>query len=229
MEMTIEKMTIEERSIEERSTTTEPLGVVWIKSSSSVLSIGLESALKKSGTRVHRGSKPPTPEPSVVVYSLETENDHVASDMGRLKELAPDAPIVVVGPSANVSLARTALRAGADGFLYADMPPEKIVRGLEIAHEGERVLPRELLRGLVAKNREPDLCGRLSPRQIEILGMVAEGKSNAQIAKLLYLSESTIKQHLRSAYKILGVKNRNQAARHLRRSNSNGGVLRTGV
>jgi DNA-binding NarL/FixJ family response regulator len=220
MEMTIEKITIEGRP-----TTTEPLGVVWIKNSPSLQSIGLESALKKSGTRVHRGPKPPTPEPSVVVYSLENNNDHVAPDMGHLKELAPDATIVVFGPSANVSLARTALQAGADGFLHAGMSPEKIIRGLEKAHEGERVLPRELLRGLLAKNREPDLC-RLSPRQIEILRMVSEGQSNAQIAKLLYLSESTIKQHLRSAYKILGVKNRNQAARHLRRSNLNGGVLK---
>jgi two-component system nitrate/nitrite response regulator NarL len=218
MEMIIEKTTIEERS-----TATEPLGVVWIKNSPSLLSIGLETALKKSGSRVHRGPEPPTPEPSVVVYSVENDNDHVVPDMGRLKELAPDATIVAFGPSANVSLARTALQAGADGFLHAGMSPENVVRGLEKAHEGERVLPRELLRGLVAKNRDPDLR-RLSPRQIEILRMVAEGQSNAQIAKLLYLSESTIKQHLRGAYKILGVKNRNQAARHLRRGNLNNGV-----
>ena len=208
-------------------TTTEHLGVVWIKSSSSVLSMRLESALKTSGTPVHRGPKPPMPEPSVVVYSLENNNGHVAPDMRLLKELAPDAAVVVFGPSADVALARTALQAGADGFLHADMPPEKIVRGLEKAHEGEQVLPRELLRGLIAKNRTPDLS-RLSPRQAGILGMVAEGLSNAQIAKRLYLSESTIKQHLRAAYKILGVKNRHQAATQLRRSEPNGELLRRG-
>jgi DNA-binding NarL/FixJ family response regulator len=52
----------------------------------------------------------------------------------------------------------------------------------------------------------------LSHRQREILGLVAEGRSNAQIAAHLYLSESTIKQHLRAAYKALGVRNRGEAA-----------------
>jgi DNA-binding NarL/FixJ family response regulator len=53
---------------------------------------------------------------------------------------------------------------------------------------------------------------------VEILEMVAEGLSNAQISKRLYVSESTVKQHLRLAYKALGVKNRNQAARLVLRS-----------
>ena len=81
------------------------------------------------------------------------------------------------------------------------------------------MLPRELLKGLVAKDRAPDLSG-LTLRQVEILEMVADGLSNLQIATRLYLSESTIKQHLLKVYKVLGVKNRNQAASFLRRSDS---------
>ncbi len=57
---------------------------------------------------------------------------------------------------------------------------------------------------------------KLGSRKVEILEMVVEGLSNAQIAKRLYLTESTVKQHLRAAYKALGVKNRNQAAALLR-------------
>jgi DNA-binding NarL/FixJ family response regulator len=87
------------------------------------------------------------------------------------------------------------------------------------------VLPRDLLMGLVsemvAKEREPDFSG-LSPRKMEILEMVAEGLSNAQIAKKLFLSESTVKQHLRLAYRALGIKSRNQAARLVRNSHSSG-------
>jgi DNA-binding NarL/FixJ family response regulator len=192
------------------------LGVIWIKSSPSLLSMGLESALKRSGTCVHRGQQAPQDAaPSVVVYSPPVGENELASEVQRLKELAPEAAIVVFGASAEVSLARAALKAGANGLLHAGMPPEQIVRGLEKAHEGEEVLPRELLRGLVsemlAKEREPDLSG-LGARKMEILELVTEGLSNAQIAQRLYLSESTIKQHLRSAYKTLGVKNRNQAA-----------------
>jgi DNA-binding NarL/FixJ family response regulator len=58
--------------------------------------------------------------------------------------------------------------------------------------------------------------GALSVRQREILGHVVEGLSNAEIGRRLYLSESTIKQHLRAAYKLLGVSNRTEAAKTMR-------------
>lgn len=201
-------------------TTTEPLGVVWVKSTSSVLSVGLESTLKKPGTRVYRGQEPPTTAPTVVVYVPEGGDENVASEVRGLKNMAPDAAVVVFGPSADLLLARAALQAGADGFLHANMPPEQIARALEKAHEGVVVLPRELLSKMVARDRRPDLS-ELSSRMEEILGLVAEGLSNAQIANRLFLSVSTIKQHLTSAYIALGVKNRNQAAGLLRRSDPN--------
>jgi DNA-binding NarL/FixJ family response regulator len=55
----------------------------------------------------------------------------------------------------------------------------------------------------------------LTPRQRQIVGLVCEGLSNAQIAKRLFLTESTVKQHLRAAYKLLNVRNRVQAAKLL--------------
>jgi DNA-binding NarL/FixJ family response regulator len=98
------------------------------------------------------------------------------------------------------------------------MPSQQIVRALEVALKGKVVLPRELLKALVEEERSTteNLSG-LSPRKQEILGMVAEGLSNAQIARRSFLSESTIKQHLRAVYKVLGVKNRTQAAAVFRR------------
>jgi DNA-binding NarL/FixJ family response regulator len=190
---------------------------VWIKtSSSSLLFLGLESTLKMRGTSVHRGPKAPQgPAPSVVLCAPDEGEAGLASGVQELKALVPDAAIVVFGASADLSLVRAAVQAEADGFLHAGMPPEQIVRALQKAQTGQDVLPRDLLLELVnemmAKERRPDLSG-LGARKIEILEMVAEGLSNAKIAKRLYLSESTIKQHLRQAYKELGVKNRNQAA-----------------
>lgn len=201
---------------------------VWIKDTSSLVSIGLEIALKKSAMRVHRAPEAPQdPTPSVVVYCLEDKEDDLTSRVRELKELAPGAAIVIFAASAELSLARAAVLAGADGFLHAGMPPEQITRALHKAEEGEEVLPREVLMGLVsemvAEERGPDLSS-LGPRKMEILEMVAEGLSNAQIGKRLYLSESTVKQHLRSAYKALGVKNRNQAARLLLRNSTRNGA-----
>ena len=210
----------------ELPTRNEAAELMWVKSTSpSVLSIGLEIALKASGTSVHRGPKAPqgAAGPSVVVYAPTSQDDesNVTSEVQELKMVAPDAAVVVFGASADLSLARTVLTAGADGFLHAGMPPEQIARALHKAQSGHEVLPRELLRGLVDemvdKERGADLSG-LGARKVEILEMVAQGLSNAQIAKQLYVSESTIKQHLRLAYRALGVKNRNQATRLLVRS-----------
>jgi DNA-binding NarL/FixJ family response regulator len=94
---------------------------------------------------------------------------------------------------------------------------EQIIRIVSVASEGERVVPRELLNDLVADKPTPELLA-LSPRQREILELVVEGPTNAQIAWRLFLSESTIKQHLRLAYKLLGIKSRTQAAQLLRQS-----------
>jgi DNA-binding NarL/FixJ family response regulator len=112
-------------------------------------------------------------------------------------------------------LAQSALRAGASGLIHAGMRPEQIVRALRLASAGKIVVSqstvsRGLIESLVAEN-PPDL-GALTPRQREILELVCEGLSNAQIAERLFLTESTIKQHLYAAYKLLKVRNRIQAA-----------------
>jgi DNA-binding NarL/FixJ family response regulator len=97
------------------------------------------------------------------------------------------------------------------------MTPDQVGRAVTVAATGEPVAPRELLQHLIANDDPVDL-NILSPRQKEILGFVVDGLSNAQIAGRLYLSESTVKQHLRATYKLLGVKNRTEAARLLRNS-----------
>jgi DNA-binding NarL/FixJ family response regulator len=90
------------------------------------------------------------------------------------------------------------------------------VRAVEVVQKGELAAPRQLLRWYFLSQNENPTIGELSARQREILEMVVEGLSNAEIAARLYLSESTIKQHLRAVYKVLGVRNRTQAAKAMR-------------
>ena len=88
-------------------------------------------------------------------------------------------------------------------------------RAVKMASEGEIVAPRQLLEYLISSDDVVDL-NILPERQREILELVGDGLTNAQVAKKLYLTESTVKQHLRSAYKALGVKNRTEAAKLVR-------------
>ena len=74
------------------------------------------------------------------------------------------------------------------------------------------MLPRKLLPMWLDEQRYPDPNLVLQPRQLEILRLASEGLTNAQIARNLYLAKSTVKQHLRAAYKELGVHKRTEAA-----------------
>ena len=188
----------------------KPLGLVWVDCPRSVSSAGLVRALEKQA-RVHQGPNPPDGVPSCVILCANS-HEGLTERVEFYRELSPDAPpVVVFGPQLDLPLARDALQAGASGFVHAEMMPDQLVRALSVAAKGELVAPRALLRYLLRENNSHDLAA-LSARQREILGFVVEGLSNAEIGRRLYLSESTIKQHLRSAYKLLGVSNRTEAA-----------------
>jgi DNA-binding NarL/FixJ family response regulator len=191
------------------------LGLVWLDCPRSVVGAGLVRSLEKCAT-VHQGLKPPRDVPSCIILCANG-HEGLSERVKFYQELCPDAPpVVVFSPQLDLPLAHDALQAGASGFVHAEMMPNQLVRALAVAARGELVAPRELLRYVLTKDHSADL-DTLSVRQREILGYVVEGLSNAEIARRLYLSESTIKQHLRAAYKLLGVSNRTEAANLFRR------------
>ena len=195
--------------------TDEPklLGLVWVDCSPSLGTAGLVRALADQA-RVHAGSEPPGDACSMVII-CPSGQEVLSESVERHRELSPGAPILIFGSHLDLPLARDALRAGASGFVHAEMAPEQLVRAATVATKGELVAPRELLRYLLTEE-EPANLSALSARQREILGYVVEGLHNAEIAKRLFISESTVKQHLRVAYKLLGVRNRNEAANLIR-------------
>ena len=194
----------------------KPLGVVWVDCPPSVVRSGLVRALEERA-RVHQGPDPPGDVASCVILCPNGQ-ENLSERVERYRELSPDAsPILVFGSQLDLPLARDALKAGASGFVHAEMTPDQLVRAVAVAAKGELVAPRELLQYVLAEE-EPANLAALSARQREILGYVVEGLSNAEIGRRLYLSESTIKQHLRAAYKLLGVNNRTEAANLFRRS-----------
>jgi DNA-binding NarL/FixJ family response regulator len=188
-----------------------PLGVVWVVTSYPLVAAGLEKTLEgKADVRIG-GSAPAGSLSSIVLYADGTEAGFVG-DLKRMRTLHAGVPLLVFGARLDLQLAQTALENGADGFVHAAMDREQVVKAVEVVQKGELVAPRQLLKYILTHGKTPDV-GDLSPRQREILGLVAEDLSNAEIAKRLYLSESTVKQHLRTAYKLLGVRNRTEAAK----------------
>jgi DNA-binding NarL/FixJ family response regulator len=189
-----------------------------------LVTLGLQQVLEAAGYQVRSGLKGSAMEgesPSVVVYSPNSENfgEDVDQVVKSLQARVPNACIIVLGlSSSDLPLARAALRAGARGFLYLGMQPSQIARALRLACQGEVVFPRELTTGLLKREKYSDLLA-LSARQREILELVGEGLTNAEIARRLFLAGGTVKQHLRTTYKVLGVGSRVQAAALLRSHN----------
>src|SRR5215217_5278627 len=193
------------------------LGLVWVDCPRSVVSAGLVRALEKRAT-VHQGLKPPRDVPSCIILCANSR-ERLSERVEFYQELSQGAPpVVVFGPQLDLPLARDSLQAGASGFVHAEMMPDQLVRAVAVATRGELVAPRELLGYVLTNDQSGDLAA-LSIRQREIMGYVVEGLSNAEIGRRLYLSESTIKQHLRAAYKLFGVRETTEAANLFRRGN----------
>ena len=110
-----------------------------------------------------------------------------------------------------------ALRAGASGFLLKDAPADELVAGVRVVARGDALLAPAVTRRVVeaftalpAPSPAPDLP-ELSPREFEVLRELARGRSNAEIASALFVSEATVKTHVSNVLGKLGLRDRIQA------------------
>ena len=110
-----------------------------------------------------------------------------------------------------------ALRAGASGFLLKDAPEEQLVAGIRIVADGGSLFAPAVTRRLIERfagthaRKPPPELEELTPRELEILRLVARGLSNAEIAALLVVSEHTVKTHVAHVLGKLGLRGRVQA------------------
>jgi len=111
-----------------------------------------------------------------------------------------------------------ALEAGASGYLLKDAPADQLVSAIRVVASGEAILApavtTRLVREVAARRRDPESVAavqRLSARETEVLGHVADGESNAEIAAALVLSEATVKTHVARILAKLGARDRVQA------------------
>lgn len=112
-----------------------------------------------------------------------------------------------------------ALRAGASGFLGKGVEPAELIAGIRVVAAGEALLSPAATRGLIARFRDDPVAGRttggealaaLTDREREVLGLVAQGLANEDIASALHLSPLTVKTHVNRAMTKLGVRDRAQ-------------------
>jgi DNA-binding NarL/FixJ family response regulator len=112
-----------------------------------------------------------------------------------------------------------ALGAGASGFLLKDAPPEQLIAGIRVVASGEALLAPAVTRRLIedfsrarpARTEPPPGTDELTPRELEVWGLLARGLSNAEIAESLVVGETTVKTHVARVLMKLGLRDRVQA------------------
>lgn len=150
--------------------------------------------------------------PDVVLMDLLMPGMGGVEATRRLKAAHPDVRVVVLTSLVDQQHVLAAVAAGADGFLVKDAAADDVVAAIEAAHRGEAILAPVAARALLDAHTNAVADQPLSPREEEVLALVAEGLANKQIARRLSITERTVKAHLTSIYQALGVADRTQAA-----------------
>jgi DNA-binding NarL/FixJ family response regulator len=112
-----------------------------------------------------------------------------------------------------------ALQAGASGFLLKSAPPRELAAAIRTVAAGQSLLAPEITRRMIEEyvrrpapsSGPPAAVAELTPRELEVLRLIAEGRSNGEIAALLFLSEPTVKTHVTRVFSKLGLRDRVQA------------------
>ncbi|MCU0308364.1 MAG: response regulator transcription factor [Thermoleophilia bacterium] len=150
--------------------------------------------------------------PDVVLMDLEMPVlDGIEATRQILAE-RPGTAILILTSFSDRRRIMGALEAGAVGYLLKDAASEEVVRGVRAAARGESPLDPRAARSIIEARAEPDPLEGLSEREREVLGLLLEGMPNKLIARRLEISEKTVKYHLTSVFRQIGVTDRTQAA-----------------
>jgi DNA-binding NarL/FixJ family response regulator len=153
--------------------------------------------------------------PDVILMDLLMPGLDGVEAMRRLGEEAPASRVVVVTSASDEDHVLAAMRAGASGYVLKDAPPADVVAAVRRAVEGGAVIDPNVAPVLLREARRehaPDPLETLTPREREVLALVARGLPNKAIATELGVAEKTVKSHVSNVLRKLGVHDRTQAA-----------------
>jgi DNA-binding NarL/FixJ family response regulator len=157
--------------------------------------------------------------PDVILMDLVMPGTDGLAAIGRIRAADPEACILVLTSFASADQVVPAVRAGAAGYLLKDAAPAEVEAAIRAVSRGEGLLDPQVTAAVMAEvarpaDRGPDeeALATLTPREREVLGLLAQGLTNAQLARQLVVSEKTVKTHVSSILAKLRLADRTQAA-----------------
>ncbi|MET9418607.1 response regulator transcription factor [Streptomyces klenkii] len=154
--------------------------------------------------------------PDVVLMDVKMPGMDGIEALRRLRELENPARVLIVTSFTEQRTVVPALRAGAAGYVYKDVDPDALAGAIRSVHAGHVLLQPEVAGALLSQD-EPGGGGHgrgnaLTEREREVLALIADGRSNREIARALVLSEKTVKTHVSNILMKLDLADRTQAA-----------------
>ncbi|MBI2846221.1 MAG: response regulator transcription factor [Chloroflexi bacterium] len=157
-------------------------------------------------------------EPDVILMDIQMPKMDGVEATRQIAGRSPKSRVIVLTMYRQDKYLFDAIKAGAQGYLLKDAESAEVTSAIRQVYQGEAIIDPGLAAKMIdefkrlEKEARPQELQELSPQEMEILERVAEGKSNAEIANQLYLSEKTVRNRLTVIYEKLQVNNRTQAA-----------------
>lgn len=145
--------------------------------------------------------------PAVVLMDLRIPGGGAEATLA-IRQRWPDTRVLMITTFDGDEDIHRAIHAGASGYLLKGLSSSELREAVIAVHRGDTVLPLDLAKRFAARVRRKDL----SPRELEVLGLIVAGRSNKEIASDLSIGEESVKSYLRSLFHKLGVADRTQAA-----------------
>lgn len=160
--------------------------------------------------------------PDVVIMDIVMPGMDGIEALQQIKRSRPNTRVIIFTSFAQDDKVLPAIRAGADGYLLKGIPPAELVDAIKSVCDGEAALHPDIARKLmlhISDRAKIDTEETLTPREIEILELIAKGLSNNEIAKRLIISNRTVKTHVSNILHKLNMTHRVQAALYVANKN----------
>ncbi|WP_366922077.1 response regulator transcription factor [Metallumcola ferriviriculae] len=162
--------------------------------------------------------------PDVVIMDIRLKEEDGIEACRKISATHPDTKVIILTSYGEEDLVLEAILAGAKGYVLKDVGNEEIVRAVRAAYKGESLLDTVVTSRLLnrvrksAKNNQ-DALEQLTDKEMKVLAFLAQGKTNREIAKKIFLSEKTVRNYVSSILSKLNLANRTEAAAYAARRN----------